>query len=160
SSGFTSSPWDNAPAATKSRSPSAGIRYFTRSCFISPGFLSTFPMPVREVHEPVPVIPEQRMLPGSQMIADAFPHRRFRRWLLLCPHPFPAEQAIHRTGQPGSEELPLWVRPTILRGAGDINRTRGHQCDQRVLVHGQPFLMPGIALVVTAEPMGKGGSDP
>ena len=63
------------------------------------------------------------------------------------PRPVPAEQAVDGLGRLRGQELPARVGPEVLGRARDVERPRGDEREQLVLVHGQRVLAPGVLAV-------------
>src|SRR5262249_38798288 len=98
---------------------------------------------VREREGLAPVVIGQVVASGPDVIADPAVNGVVHARLLAHGQAVRAEQTVDGVGAEGGQELALGIGPTVLDRAGDVERPRGDQRQQLVLVHGQIGLAVG-----------------
>lgn len=63
------------------------------------------------------------------------------------------------SGEAGGEVFSCWVGPEVLGGTGDVERARGDEGEQVVLVDRETMFVLGVLGEVAAEPVGEGAGD-
>ena len=113
-------------------------------------------VPVGKLQPALPVKIGHVVAAMANVIADrAVEDRLVDRRHLRDGQASAAEQTIHWIGSAGREELAARVGPGVVHGAGNVNRPRGNERNQHVLVHRQIVDAIGELFQIAAEPMGK-----
>ena len=99
------------------------------------------------------------MAAAADVVADPALHRLVDRGHLVGGQAVAAEQTVDRVGGLGGEEFAAGVAPAVLHRAGDVERARGNERQQQVLVERQIVLGVVIAVEVVAKPVREGFVD-
>lgn len=114
-------------------------------------------MHVREGQVLLPIELRYVMLSGSYMVSHVMHDGLVYRGHLSCAQPLLAEERIDSAHVGGAQELAFRVGALVSLGARHVKRPGRDQRQQFVAIDGKIFGMPGVLLIVRAEPVGEGG---
>ena len=116
-------------------------------------------MLVRKVDELFPVVGGDAVLARADMAADS-PMNRLVGGRLFDDAELVTEQLIDGLSFKSGKKFPLGIRPFVILGGSNVDRTGGGQGNQHVLIHRTLVLFVIVLLEVFAKPVREGGVDP
>ena len=116
-------------------------------------------MLVRKVDELFPVVGGDVVLARADMVADS-PMNRLVGGRLFDDAELVTEQLIDGLSFKSGKKFPLGIRPFVILGGSNVDRTGGGQGNQHVLIHRTLVLFVIVLLEVFAKPVREGGVDP
>ena len=119
---------------------------------------ASFQMFVGEVQVLFPVEGGYIVLAGSNVITNPSMNRLVWRRLSLGTK-LMAKQLVNWLRAEGGKKFSFWVRPLVALCGSDIDRARGRQGDQHVLINRAFAFLVVVLFIVVAKPVREGSVD-